>query len=315
MGIGKSLIQLTVERFQGICPPKHIWVVTNQAYVGLVKEHLPQIPEENILPEPAARNTAPCIAYACWKIKKVYPEANIVVTPSDALVMDTTEFRRVINKALVFTARRQAIVTVGIKPNRPETGYGYVQATQEQPEEEVFEVQSFREKPDIETARRYVEDGHFFWNAGIFVWNIETIVAELRRHAEKLCTRMDEMAVCFGTKREREAVEHIFPTCEKISIDYAVMEKSDCIYTIPADFGWSDLGNWASLYGLLQKDEFGNATVGNVSLYNCKDCIVQAAGMKSVVLQGLDGYIVAEKNGRILVCKSAEEQRIKDFRK
>ncbi len=315
LGLGSSLIQMTVNRFKGICPLEHVWVVTNQSYIDLVKEHLPQIPKENILVEPAARNTAPCIAYACWKIKKYYPKANVVVTPSDALVIDTVEFQQVINKALLFAKNRRSIVTIGVKPNRPETGYGYIETAEEQQEEGVYRVRSFREKPDVETAKKYVEDGSFYWNAGIFVWNIDTIVHELRKYATGLCMQMDEIAASFGTQEERITIDRIFPTCDKISIDYAVMEKSDCIYTIPADFGWSDLGNWASLYGLLQKDEVGNAIVGNVNLYDCTNCVVQTAEARSVVLQGLDGYIVAEKNGRILVCKRSEEQRIKDFKK
>lgn len=315
LGIGKSLLQMTVERFGELCAYNHIWIVTNKDYVAMVKEHLPQVPDSNILAEPAARNTAPCIAYACWKIKERYPDANVVVTPSDALVMDTAEFRRVIGKALDFTENRRVIVTIGIKPNRPETGYGYVQATTEQPADDVFKVQSFREKPDLKTAQEYLVDGHFFWNAGIFVWNIDTIVGELHKHVPGLCSQMDEMAACFDTEQEAEAVNRIFPTCEKISIDYAVMEKADCIYTIPADFGWSDLGNWASLYGLLPKDGNGNAVVGNVSMYECKDCVVHAGEAKSVVLQGLEDCIVAEKDGRLLVCKRSEEQRIKDFKK
>lgn len=316
LGLGNSLIQMTVNRFREICPLEHIWVVTNQTYVDFVREHLPQIPKENILIEPAARNTAPCIAYACWKIKNNYPKANVVVTPSDALVMDTVEFQRVIRKALMFVnAKRHSIVTIGVKPNRPEPGYGYIQATEEQLEKEVFRVHSFREKPDMETAKEYVENGRFYWNSGIFVWNIDTIVNELRKYAIKLCIQMDEIAVSFGTPEESKVVARIFPTCEKISIDYAVMEKSDCIYTIPADFGWSDLGNWDSLYGLLQKDVMDNAIVGNVNLYDCTNCVVQTSEAKSVVLQGLDGYIVAEKNGRILVCKRSEEQRVKDFKK
>ena len=315
LGIGKSLLQMTVERFGDLCLNEHIWVVTNKDYVVMVKEHLPQIPDTNILAEPAARNTAPCIAYACWKIKKQYPKANIVVTPSDALVMDSAEFRRVIGNALNFTEKRHAIVTIGIKPNRPETGYGYVQSTTVQPVEEVFKVQSFREKPDLKTAQEYVTDGHFFWNAGIFVWNIDTIMAEFRKYTDKLCEQMDEMAAYFDTQQETEVVNRIFPMCEKISIDYAVMEKADCIYTIPADFGWSDLGNWASLYGLLPKDGNGNVIVGNVHMYDCKDCVVQTGDAQSVVLQGLENYIIAEKGGHLLVCKRSEEQRIKEFEK
>lgn len=313
MGMGKSLIQMTVERFKGLCSEEHIWVVTNQDYVKIVKLHLPEIPEENILSEPAARNTAPCIAYACWKIKEKYPQANIVVTPSDALVIDTTEFQRCISLALSFTEQRHAIVTIGIKPNRPETGYGYVQAMERPVVEGISQVVAFKEKPNRETAQHYLDYGHFYWNAGIFVWNIETIVTELRKHAPALCAKMDEMAASFYTAAENEAVGRLFPTCEKISIDYAVMEKADCIYTIPAEFGWSDLGNWASLYGLLPKDDHGNAVVGHVSLYDCTDCVVQTAEAKSVVLQGLDNFIIAEKNGQLLICKRSEEQRIKDF--
>ncbi len=312
MGCGKSLIQLTVERFLPICAIGNFWVVTNEQYTNIVKEQLPDLPDDHILPEPAARNTAPCIAYACWKIIKRHPEANIVVTPSDALVIDTTEFQRVISKALDFTHRSGAIVTIGIRPSRPETGYGYICA--EAGRNEVWKVEAFKEKPDLQTAQEYVAKGNYFWNAGIFIWNIETIVQAIRRFAPALAGIMDEMAADFYSPEERATVKKLFPTCEKISIDYAVMEKAENIYTLPAEFGWSDLGSWGSLRTLLPQDEAGNACVGpQVKLFNCKNCIVHMPGEYQVVLEGLDGYIIAEKNGALLVCRLQEEQRIKEF--
>lgn len=316
MGCGKTMIQMTVERFAPLCPMKNFWVVTSAAYVSIVRRQLPEIPEENILAEPCARNTAPCIAYACWKIKAKHPSANIVVTPSDALVIDSDEFRRIIRGALDFTAEGKRIVTVGIKPTRPETGYGYIAAKEALPGSEICEVESFREKPDFATARKYLADGNYLWNAGIFVWNVNTIVDSLRSFTPALADKMDMMAKAFYTRFESETVEDIFPTCEKISIDYAVMEKADYIYTWPGDFGWSDVGTWGSLWTLLAHDENGNAVVGeNVHLYDCKGCIVHAPDAKSVVLEGIEDSIVVERNGRVLVCRLSEEQRIKDFEK
>lgn len=314
MGCGKTMIQMTVERFAPICPMKNFWIVTSASYVPIVRKQLPEIPAENILAEPCARNTAPCIAYACWKIKAKHPSANIVVTPSDALVIDSDEFRRIIKGALDFTASGRRIVTIGIKPTRPETGYGYIAAKEALPESEICEVESFREKPDLETAKKYLADGNYLWNAGIFVWNVETIVESLRCYTPALADKMDRMAKSFYTRFETEAVEDIFPTCEKISIDYAVMEKADYIYTWPGDFGWSDVGTWGSLWTLLAHDENGNAVVGeNVHLYDCRGCIVHAPDAKSVVLEGIEDSIVVERNGRVLVCRLSEEQRIKDF--
>lgn len=315
LGCGRTLIQLTVDRFQGICPMPNFWVVTNAAYVDIVKKQLPDIPAEHILAEPEARNTAPCIAWACWKIKAEDGNANIVVTPSDAVVMNPEEFRRVIKNALAFTERSNAIVTIGIKPSRPETGYGYVQFA-EQVEDEIHRVEVFKEKPNIETANQYVADGHYLWNAGIFVWSAQTIVDSITYYSPQIAGLMTRMAKSFGHSEEQNAVEGLFPLCEKISIDYAVMEpasKDGMVYTHPADFGWSDLGNWASLHDKLQKDENNNGAVGNIKLYECSNCVVHAEDAKKVVLQGLDGYIFSEKNGQILLCKCSEEQRIRDF--
>lgn len=308
LGCGRTLIQLTVDRFEGVCPMDNFWVVTNAKYVDIVKKQLPNIPAGHILAEPAARNTAPCIAWACWSIKKEDPNANVVVTPADAVVMNSEEFRRVIKNALTFTDSNNAIVTIGISPSRPETGYGYVEAG-EVANGEICKVNAFKEKPDHETAEKYLKAGNYLWNAGIFVWNIGTITKCITKYKPNIAADMDKIATTGD-------VTSIFPQCEKISIDFAVMEPAAAdalVYTHPADFGWSDLGNWASLHDKLQKDASNNGAVGNVKMFECKNCVVHVEDAKKVVLQGLDGYIISEKNGQILVCKRSEEQRIREF--
>lgn len=315
LGCGRTLIQLTVDRFQGVCPTQNFWVVTNAKYVDIVKKQLPGIPETHILAEPAARNTAPCIAWACWKIKAEDPDANVVVTPSDAVVMNPEEFRRVVKNALNHTAGHNDIVTIGIKPNRPETGYGYVETLPESTGE-IRHVKEFKEKPDLETAKEYLRIGNYLWNAGIFVWNVNTIVDSISKYSSQIAGLMNRIAQSFGQENEQKVIEGLFPLCEKISIDFAVMEPASIdnkVFTHPADFGWSDLGNWQSLHEKLAKDTAGNAAVGNVYLYECSNCVVHTEDACKVVLQGLDGYIVSEKNGQLLVCKRSEEQRIKDF--
>ena len=273
-GCGKSLIQLTVERFQGLCIPDNIWIVTSEKYKETVRKQLPSVPPHHILTEPVARNTAPCITYACWKIKKHHPDANIVVTPADALVINTDEFRRAIAKALLMTDQSKAIVTIGIKPCRPETGYGYI-AAGEEVDQDIRRVDEFKEKPDLKTARHYVDAGNYFWNAGIFVWNVKTIEEAIRRYAPGIAEVFDRIYPEFYTEREKETIEELFPACESISIDYAVMEKAERIYVLPAEFGWSDLGSWGSLHSLLPKDNRNNAIVGeNIRLYECNNCIV-----------------------------------------
>ena len=330
LGCGRTLIQLTVDRFKGISTMSNFWVVTNAAYVDIVKQQIPDMPASHILAEPAARNTAPCIAWACWSIKKEDPQANVVVTPADAVVMNPEEFRRVIKNALAFTEKNNAIVTIGIKPSRPETGYGYVEAMPHSaPDAESPEIQhvsSFKEKPNLEVAEQYLKAGNYLWNAGIFVWNIDTITESIIKYKPNIAAQMDEIV---GSQLSNSTLttdsklltlnsklKEIFPTCEKISIDFAVMEPAAAdgkVYTHPADFGWSDLGNWASLHDKLTKDGSGNGAVGNIKLYECTNCVVHAEDAKKVVLQGLDGYIVSEKNGQILVCKRSEEQRIREF--
>lgn len=310
LGCGRTLIQLTVDRFQGIAPLENFWVVTNEAYVDIVRSQLPDVPAGHILAEPAARNTAPCIAWACWSIRREDPSANVVVTPADAVVMDVPEFRRVIGNALEFTASRAAIVTIGINPTRPETGYGYIEAGA-LVEGEIQAVKAFKEKPSLDVAKSYLAAGNFLWNAGIFVWNVETILACLKRYKPGIAADMDKIMATGD-------VAGIFPSCEKISIDFAVMEPASLdglVYTHPASFGWSDLGNWASLHDKLALDANGNGAVGPVHLYECSECVVHAEDATRVVLQGLDGYIVSLKDGRLLVCKRSEEQRIREFSK
>ena len=313
LGVGRSLIQLTVDRFAPLCKMENFWVVTGEKYVPLVREQLPGIPPEQILAEPEGRNTAPCIAYASWKIARKDPEANIVVTPADALVLKTAEFADVIAKALAFTAERDAIVTVGIAPTRPETGYGYIHAA-EAIRGQLVKVTEFKEKPDLDTAIGYLEDGHYVWNAGIFVWNVRTIMSELRAYAPQIAGVMDQLASAFFTPQETPELRRLFPTCDKISIDYAVMEKSPRIYVIAEDLAWSDLGSWGSVMTHIKADEYGNAVVGSdVRLHGCRNCFVHTADEKTVVVEGLDGYIVSESKDRLLVCRLSQEQHIKEY--
>lgn len=317
LGVGRTLIQLTYDRFEPICPPENVWVVTNKKYVDIVKRQLPEIPVGNILCEPCRRNTAPCIAYVSWRIKKECPTANIVVTPSDHIVLNILEFRRVISNSLSFTSETDAIVTLGMKATRPETGYGYIQAdlTSSSPRnKEIFRVDSFREKPDLETAKKYLAENNYFWNAGIFLWSVRTIVNAFRIYQPALANIFESMSDVYGTDKEQDVIDERFPECENISVDYAIMEKAEEIFVCPADFGWSDLGTWGSLLVQTKHDTDGNSIIGdNVSVFETKNSIIHTVGCKQVVVQGLDGYIVAENDGRLLICKLSEEQRIKLF--
>lgn len=308
LGCGRTLIQLTIDRFKNVCSDENFWIVTNEKYVEIVKQQLPTIPQNHILAEPAVRNTAPCIAWVCWEIQKENPKANVVVTPADAVVMNTEEFNRVINNALSFTKDNEAIVTIGIKPTRPEIGYGYVEIS-DTISDEICKVKEFKEKPDLTTAQTYLSKGNYLWNAGIFVWNVKTITDTITKYKPKIAEDMNNI-------QKTGDVKGIFPKCEKISIDFAVMEpasKENKVFTHPADFGWSDLGNWASLHDKLPKDYSNNVKVGNVNFFECKDCVVHTEDAKKVVIQGLEGYIISEKKGQLLICKRSEEQRIKEF--
>lgn len=317
LGCGKTLLQLTVDRFREVCEPGNMWIVTSAAYADLVKEQLPDIDSEHVLLEPCRRNTAPCIAYVSWKIKAKNPKANIVVTPSDHIVVDQREFVRVVNSALKFTADSDAVVTLGMKATRPETGYGYIEGDLSMAcpsNKEIYRVDAFKEKPDLETAKRYLQRKNYFWNAGIFIWNVSTIVNALRVYQPPMSKIFEGLLPYYYTDKEQEMIDKLFPTCENISIDYAIMEKADEIYVFPASFGWSDLGTWGSLHDNMKKDAHNNVSIGeNIHLHESRNCIVHTTQEKKVIVQGLDGYIIAEKNNRLLICRLSEEQRIKEF--
>jgi len=317
LGVGRSLMQLTFDRFEGICDPENVWIVTNKRYFDIVSEQLPEVPKENILLEPCRRNTAPCIAYVSWRIKSKDPNANIVVSPSDHIVTNPIEFRRVVESCLKFTSESDAIVTLGMKPTRPETGYGYIQAdlgSSSVRNKEIFRVDQFREKPDLATATQYLRENNFFWNAGIFIWSASTIINAFRVYQPSLAKVFDSLKSVYNTEEEQAQIDLRYPECENISVDYAIMEKAEEIFVCPADFGWSDLGTWGSLLMQTKRDLYGNSLIGNdIQMVESKNCIVHTTQEKKVVVQGLDGYIVAEKDNTLLICKLSEEQRIKQF--
>lgn len=317
LGCGKSLLQLTVDRFAGICPIENVWVLTSEKYASLVEEQLPMVPKENILKEPCRRNTAPCIAYAAWKIKKRNPNANMVVTPSDHFVVDTEEFRRVIKSSLGFVAGSDAILTLGIKPTRPDTGYGYIEAVlgnSSLSNKEIFRVDSFKEKPNLELAQAYIAKNNYYWNSGIFIWNVSTIVNAFRIYQSPIASVFESLMPFYYTPEEQQQVNERFPECRNISVDYAIMERAEEVFVFPANFGWSDLGTWYSLYSNLTKDINNNVSIGgDTSFAESHNCMVDTRGMKKVVVVGLDDCIIAEKEGNLLVCKMSEENRIKDF--
>lgn len=313
LGVGKSLLQLTAERFTGVIPKEHIWVVTSKDYKGLVKAQMPYMQEEQILLEPCRRNTAPCIAYVTYKIKKKYPDVNLIFSPADHLVLDTEKFREVIAKGLEFTTSVNSIVTLGMVPSRPETGYGYIKGKEGQ-EVLIRKVVAFKEKPELAVAKSYLAEGGYYWNSGIFIWNVNTVILEFEQHAPELAAKFSGLNRIYFTDKEQEVIDKEFFDCPNISIDYAIMEKSVNTYVYPASFGWSDLGTWGSLYTLLDKDRMGNAIVGNeVKLVDCKNCVVHTPEEKKVVVQGLEDYIIAENGDTLLVCKKEMEQLIKEW--
>ena len=317
LGCGKSLLQMTVDRFSGICPIENVWVLTSQKFAALVEEQLPFLPKENILKEPCRRNTAPCIAYAAWKIKKRDPKANMVVTPSDHFVADVDEFRRVINSSLAFVKGSDAILTLGIKPTRPDTGYGYIEAVlgnSSLSNKEVFRVDSFKEKPSLEIAKAYIAKNNFYWNSGIFIWNVSTIVNAFRVYQSPIASVFESLVPYYDTPQEQELVDMRFPDCRSISVDYAIMERADEIFVFPANFGWSDLGTWGSLHENVLRDLNGNAALCvDAQFSESRNCIVYTKNMKKVVVIGVDDCIVSENDGNLLVCRKSEENRIKEY--
>lgn len=317
LGYGKTLIQLTVDRFKNFVPMENIWIVTSEKYKATIAEQLPEVPATNVLFEPCRRNTAPCICYVSYKIKKRDPRANIVVTPSDHVVLDASTFRSVVENAMEFSAETDAIVTLGIHPTRPETGYGYIKADltfSSSRKKDIFRVDSFKEKPNLELAQEYVTHDNYLWNSGIFIWSVSTIINAFRVYEPDMSKAFERLTPIYDTEEEQERINELYPSLENISVDYAILEKAEEIFVCPASFGWSDLGTWTSLRDNSQKDRYGNAGIGpDINFYDSFNCVVHAEKLKKVVVQGLDGYVVAERDGTLLICKLSEEQRIKLF--
>ncbi len=313
LGCGKTLIQLTFERFLPNTEVENFWVVTSEQYFELVKEQLPQIPVNHILVEPVGRGTAPCIAYATWKIAKTKPNANLVFTPADALVLDKENFNKVLSYALEQTSYSDKIVTMGIRPTRPAVDYGYIKV--EDKEQVVSKVNSFKEKPSEDIAKEYFDDGSYFWNAGIFVWNVKTIIAEFRRNHPQITYIMEKLNKYLNTDQENLQLKELFPLCENISIDYAIMEKSENIYMVTGNFDWSDLGTWSSLQDKLpKKDEQNNVyIVDNPSFIDSKDCLAYTSEIKNIIVEGLDGYLILQKGDNLMIIPQKSEAKIKEY--
>lgn len=317
LGCGRTLIQLTLERFNGLIPKENVWVVTAEKYREIVMEQLPEIPSGNILCEPCRRNTAPCICYVSWKIKKLNTKANIVVSPSDHLVVDIQAFQSAIDDSLSFAAETDAVVTLGLKPTRPKTGYGYIKADltySSSRKHNIFRVDEFKEKPTLEVAKEYIQSPNYLWNSGIFIWNVNTIINAFRVYEPEVSSIFEGLMPYYGTDKEQNKIDESYPQCKNISVDYAILEKAEEIFVFPASFSWSDLGTWNSLREQSDMDKYGNVCIGdNIKLYDTYNTIVHTCNKKEVIVEGLDGYVVAEKEGKLLVCRLSEEQRIKLF--
>lgn len=316
LGTGKTLLQQTFDRFMQTCEPEKVFVVTNEKYKYLVSDQLPQIPEENILCEPLRRNTAPCIAFAAYKIKKANPNATIVVSPADHLVLKEDSFTETIKLAIEQARNNSSLITLGIKPSRPDTGYGYIQFMDEDshPDKRVKKVKTFMEKPSIELAKQFISSGDFYWNSGIFIFNSKAIINAFDDYLNDLHQIFSEGNEALNTSSEKAFIEQAFEKCPNISIDYGIMEKASNVDVVLADFGWSDLGTWGSLYTHLDKDSNNNGVVGDqVNLHETKDTVVHIQGNQKAIIQGLEDYIVVLANDTLLISKKSEEQRIKSF--
>lgn len=311
LGTGKSLLQQTAERFEGICPMENIYIVTSSEYKDLVKKQLPLLTDDQILLEPHRRNTAPCIAYASYKIGSRNPDANIIVAPADHIILKEEAFRDTIRVALGATHLNDVLVTLGIQPTRPDTGYGYIQYIPDKMT--VKKVKTFTEKPHLELAEKFLESGEFVWNAGIFVWNVQTLKKAIKKHLPDLAELFEEGEQHYYTPDEVPFINQIYSHCGSISIDNGIMEKADNVHVVLSSFGWSDLGTWKSLYEISEKDQNENVVEGTVLLHDTRDCIIKTPGEKLVVINGLEGFIVAEYDGVLMICRKDEEQKVKEL--
>ena len=314
LNTGRTLIQSTFDRFALFIPKNHIYIVTTEQYKNIVAEQLPDLPAENILCEPSRKNTAPCIAYISYKLQQINPNANLICAPADHIILEPDNFKKTCLEALHFTSHIKALVTLGIKPTHPNTGYGYIQYEPLAVSENVYKVKTFTEKPDKELAQTFISSGDFLWNAGIFVWQIKNIIRAFEIFLPEMHEVFDAEKNNFNTAAEKQAIERIYPLCVNISIDYGVMEKADNVYIIPSSFGWSDLGTWASAYDNLEKDYLENAVAGsNVMIIDATKNMIHADNKKLVVLQGLDEFVVVDTKDVLLICKKDKEQDIKEY--
>ncbi|MGR3811145.1 mannose-1-phosphate guanylyltransferase [Jiulongibacter sp. NS-SX5] len=311
LGTGRTLIQQTADRFEGVCPKENIYVVTGHEYKELTQTQLPYLSDDQILCEPGRRNTAPCIGYACYKIQKQNPDANIVVAPADHIILKEEEFKKRINIAIDYASRNDALVTLGIEPSHPNTGYGYIQFEDEG--SEVKKVKTFTEKPNLELAKMFLASGDYTWNAGIFVWSAASITMAFSRFMPEEADAFNSVQKHFYTESEKDELDSAYMRCRSISIDNGLMEKADNVYVVKSDIGWSDLGTWRSVYENSELNEDSNAIDGNVMTYNSTNCVVKTPKDKLVVLNGLDGFIVTEFNNVLMICKMEDEQKVKQF--
>ena len=311
LGIGSTMLQMTVNRFSNVCSMENIFIVTNADYHHLVKQQLPSIGDNQILCEPIGRNTAPAIAYACFKIKEINPEANIVVAPADHVILKEDVFIAVVQEALMAAAQEDVLLTLGITPSRPDTGYGYIQFLDEG--KALKKVKTFTEKPNLELAQMFLNSGDFVWNSGIFIWNVNSILQAFKTYLPEIAELFEDGISTFNSDQETAFINRAYTQCRNISIDYGILEKADNVFVLLSDFGWSDLGTWNSLYSIGEKDNEGNVIDGNVMLYNTQNCIIKTPDERLVVIQGLNEFIVAEYDNVLLICQKDQEQRVKDF--
>lgn len=314
LGTGKSLIQWTYQRFEKIVPKENIYFITNESYIETLQEQIPEINPENIISEPSRKNTSPCAAYFAHKIVAQNPDANIIMSPADHLIMDEDAFKQTAMDALKFVSEHDALLTLGIKPTRPDTGYGYIQYDMENELNKVYRVKTFTEKPSLELARTFIKSGDFLWNSGIFVWNVKTIMTALEKHQPELNEVFLQAKDVYNTPDEHDVISQLYAQCTNISIDYGIMEKAKNVYVIPSYFGWSDLGTWESAYENSKKDYLGNAAYGkNVMIIDASECMVKAPDNKLVVLQGLEEFVVIDTDDVLLICERNREQQIKEY--
>ena len=314
LGVGKSLLRLTFERFLNLVPAERILIVTNKKYKSLTQFHLPELPEENILCEPSRNNTAPCVAYTALRLRALNPNAVFVTAPSDHVILKEEAFLQKINEAFEYVESNQAIVTLGIQPTRPDTGYGYIEVSGEEDVEtkQIHKVASFKEKPNEGIAKSYLDAGNYLWNAGIFIWKAEDLINSFKLNAPEIINVLAEDESQFASANEQNYIDRVYPNTPRISVDYAILEKADNVYTIPADIGWSDLGTWNSLHAFLDKDQNFSVTIGdNTHLIDTTNTIVRSDSSKVVVIKGLDDFIVVDEPDALLIYPKGDEQEIK----